>query len=85
MNTSFAAKIQAEKALVYDLRVTLKGEARYFIIMVEPAKRNAFLKAVEQDNGYVLEDFGEILHRGWDEPSEELKTELREKYGMYDE
>jgi hypothetical protein len=79
----FAAKITRDSALVYDLRLTLNGEARFFIIQVPRARREAFLAAVEKDTGFRLEDFGEILHRGWDEPPEELKAQLRAAYGMY--
>jgi hypothetical protein len=79
----FAQQITREKALVYDLRVTLSGEARYFILKVHPVKHNAFLLAVKKDAGFTLEDFGDILHRGWDEPDDGLKAELRQQYGMY--
>ena len=80
---SFAGHIARGSALVYDLRVTLDGEARYFIVKANPAKRAAFLNAVEKDSGFRLEDFGQILHRGWGEPGEALKALLREEYGMY--
>lgn len=79
----FAQHVTREKALVYDLRVMLQGEARYFIVKVSPAKQRAFLQAVERDAGFRLEDYGDILHRGWDAPDEELKAHLREQYGMY--
>ena len=79
----FAQNILREKALVYDLRAVIDGERRYFIIKVTPTKRAAFIKAVEKDAGFSLEDFGEVLHRGWDEPDDDLKAVLREQYGMY--
>lgn len=50
---------------------------------IPPARQAAFLNAVARDAGFRLEDYGDILHRGWDEPSEELKASLREQYGMY--
>jgi len=77
-----AAQITREKSLVYDLRAALNGEQRYFIVKVPPAKRRAFLKAVEKDAGFRLEDYGDILHRGWDEPDDELKELLREQYAL---
>ena len=81
----FAQHITREKALIYDLRVTLNEEARYFIMRIPPAKQSVFLQAVARDAGFRLEDYGDILHRGWDEPAEELKASLREQYGMYAE
>lgn len=81
----FAQRITREKSLVYDLRAMLNGERRYFIVKISSAKRAAFLKAVEKDTGFRLEDYGDILHRGWDEPDDELKATLREEYGMYQE
>jgi hypothetical protein len=80
---SFAARIAKETALVYDLRITMDGEARYFIIKVPPAKRAAFVDAVAKDAGFTLEDYGDILFRGWNEPSDEVKAILHERYGMY--
>ena len=81
----FAAQIAKEKLLVYDLRVVLNGDPCYFIIKVLPAKRQAFVRAVAEDTGFQLEDYGEILHRGLDAPSEALKAQLREQYGMYED
>lgn len=81
----FAARIAASRALIYDLRVFMQNEHRYFIIQVTPAKQHAFLKAVEQDKGFRLEDYGDILCRGWDEPSNRLKHTLHTQYGMYPE
>jgi hypothetical protein len=81
---SFSARIAAQTALVYDLRATLNGEARYFIIQVTPGKRAAFERALAADAGFTLEDFGSILHRGWDAPDDGLKLKLREQFGMYD-
>ncbi|MBN8542820.1 MAG: hypothetical protein J0M34_00975 [Alphaproteobacteria bacterium] len=81
----YAQQITREKALVYDLRAMVNGEKRYFIVKVSPAKRTAFLHAVEKDAGFRLEDYGDIIHRGWNEPEDGLKAMLREKYGMYQE
>ncbi len=79
----FTARIEQSRALVYDLRVTLNAERRYFIIRVERSRHAAFLRAVERDQGFIFEDFGDILHRGWDEPDEDLKADLRQRFGMY--
>ncbi len=81
-NATFAETLKRKEALVYDLRALVNGEHRYFIIKITPAKQNAFLQAVEKDAGFRLEDYGHILHRGWDEPEDDLKKLLREEYGM---
>ncbi len=81
-NAGFAESMQRKDALVYDLRAVVNGELRYFIIHVTPAKQATFLHTVEKDAGYRLEDYGDILHRGWDEPEDALKEQLRQEYGM---
>jgi hypothetical protein len=80
---TFAQAIRAEDC-IYDLRATIHKERRYFIVRVAAAKRAAFLRAVEKDAGFRLEDFAEILHRGWDEPDEALKAQLKAQYGLYE-
>lgn len=80
---TFAQAIRAED-YIYDLRATINNERRYFIVKVPSAKRAAFLRAVEKDAGFRLEDFAEILHRGWDEPDDELKSQLHAQYGLYE-
>jgi hypothetical protein len=78
----FAGRVTRENALVYDVRVVLNDEHRYFIIKVPSVKRSAFLQAVEKDKGFRMEDYGDILHRGWDEPEDDLKKILRVQYGL---
>ncbi len=85
ISSGFADQFVRDKTCLYDLRVTLNGEQRYFIVNVHQARQTAFLKAIEKDAGFQLEDYGTILHRGWDEPEEELKQQLHERYGMYPE
>jgi hypothetical protein len=79
---SFAGSITQKETLVYDVRAVTNDEQRYFIIRVLSAKQAAFLRAVEKDAGFRLEDYGDILYRGWDEPEDDLKASLREQYGM---
>ena len=81
----YAEQITREKALVYDMRAVVNGEARYFIIKVEPAKRVAFLRALEKNEGFRLEDYATVLHRGWNAPEDALKEALHKRYGMYQE
>lgn len=72
----------AEHFGVCDLRAVVNDEQRYFIIKVTPAKQAAFLWAVEKDAGLKLEDYADILYRGWDEPEADLKEQLRQEYGL---
>ncbi len=81
-NAGFAESITQKDALVYDLRAVVNDEQRYFIIKVSYAKQAAFLRAVEKDAGLRLEDYGDILYRGWDEPEDDLKEQLRQEYGL---
>lgn len=81
--SNFAASVTKGNDIVYDLRAHLNDEDRYFIIKIAPAKHQAFLKAAREDSGFRLEDFGEILHRGWDEPPYEVKLKYDQLYGMY--
>ena len=80
---AFSQRVLSSRALVYDLRATLHGERRFFIIEIAPPKHGAFLRALDQAAEFRLEDFGTILHRGWDEPDDELKADLSRRFGMY--
>lgn len=81
--TKFASRIKRDSTLVYDLRVTIQGLKCFYIVNIIPAKRAAFLAAINKDQGYQLTDYGTILYKGWGEPSNALKMQLREEYGMY--
>ena len=80
---SFAEKYKNASALIYDVRLTLNDEARYFIINVNPNKHLQFKRAIAEDMGFRLDDFGEILHRGWGEPENDIKQLMHAQYGMY--
>lgn len=80
---AFSQRVLSSRALVYDLRTTLHGERRFFIVEVTPAKHDAFLRAVDSREDIRLEDFCTILHRGWGEPDQELKADLNRRFGMY--
>ncbi|GAA6168333.1 hypothetical protein NBRC116591_21440 [Sessilibacter corallicola] len=82
---SFRDKIRHENDLVYDIRGEVNGEKRYFILKVASDKHRSFLAILEKGKPYNPLDYGEILYRGWDEPPDELKQELGQKYGMYSE
>ncbi len=79
----FTEQVSRGKALIYDLRAIINDEKRYFIVKILPAKHQAFLQTIDKNSGFRLEDFGQILYRGWDEPEEKIKEILRKQYGMY--
>lgn len=83
MITSFASKIEKNTALVYDLRATKNEKTRFFIVRIDPARHDAYLRAFNENNNLNLKDYGKVLHMGKGEPSDDLKAELHEKYGMY--
>ena len=57
----------------------------YFDKLKNKPKFKAFNTAWDSDEAMDFNDYGTILHRGFGNPSEELKAELREKYGFYEE
>ncbi len=80
----FAAKLLQQRALIYDLRWTDKSSmSLYAIFEVEPSKHQSFLSQIDSDKTFNLKHYGKILHSGVNEPSEALKAELHQKYGMY--
>jgi hypothetical protein len=79
---NFVGKVEKDSTIIYDMRVMLNGEARFFIIKVHPHAHALFLRKVEEDKGMTLEDYGTILHRGFGEPDMELKAMLRERYAL---
>lgn len=84
MSGNFALRLQAQRALIYDLRVTLESEPRFFIFEADPAKHAAFTHALMQKDAIRLEEYGTILLRGWGEPDEAMKADLHARFGLYD-
>lgn len=80
---AISQRVARSRALVYDLRATLHGERRFFILEIERPKHAAFLRALAHGETFRLEDFGTILHRGWGEPDAELKAGLGHRTGMF--
>lgn len=80
---NFAAKILKENELVYGLSTVKNGRKLWYIVKIEKAKHEVFKRTLEGTALFNLTDFGEILHSGEGEPSDALKDEMREKYGMY--
>ena len=79
----FAKIIGSKSALVYDLRITIDGIKKFFIVKIKSTHHQAFLQALKKNAGFDLADFGTIIYSGRNEPSEQIKAILREKYDMY--
>lgn len=82
---SFSTRITRESALVYDLRFHLHDLTAWYIFQADRTKHEAFKKAFAATGSIKLEEYGKILHFGWDEPPEELKAELNRKYRLYND
>ena len=82
---SMVAKIIRDNAIVFHISVKHEGRDAYYVLEVDKPKFKAFNTAWDSDEAMDFNDYGTILHRGFGNPSEELKAELREKYGFYEE
>lgn len=85
---SFAAKISRNGSLIYELRSCNPLGPVYFILKVTKHSHEAFKRMLSdeaggQDETVDLTRYGEVLHKGYGEPPDTLKAQLREQYGMY--
>lgn len=59
------------------------GRWAYYFVLVKPYREPAFLRAVHGDGVIDLLDFGKVIASNYgEEPTEEIKDYLREKYGF---
>lgn len=82
---SFADKIIAQKGhLVHKLKAKdSTGRWAYYFVLVEPHREKAFLDALKSEETIDLEDFGKVIASCYgEEPNEQVKTFLKEKYGF---
>jgi hypothetical protein len=82
---SFVDQIIAKKGhLVHKLKAKdSTGRWAYYFVLVEPTRETAFMKAIQGDGMIDLEDFGKVIASCYgEEPNEETKTFLKEKYGF---
>jgi hypothetical protein len=80
----FAGQLTKSRDIVYDLRCPdLDGDPCYYILKIEPAKHERFLVALESNLRFNMSDYGELMYFGRGEPEDELKSYLRDTYGMY--
>ncbi len=84
-NRSFVDKLIAKKGhLIHKLKAKdSTGRWAYYFVLVEPQRESAFMKAIDGDGMIDLEDFGKVIASCYgEEPNEETKTFLKEKYGF---
>lgn len=59
------------------------GRWAYYFVLVKPIKERAFLKAIEGDGIVDLAAYGTIIASCYgEEPTQEVKDFLKEKYGF---
>lgn len=83
--SSFVDKIIAKKGhLIHKLKAKdSTGRWAYYFVLVEPMHEKAFLAALESNQSIDLEEFGKVVASNYgEEPSEEIRTMLKEKYGF---
>ncbi len=81
---AFVDKIVSSKSeFIYKVNATdSTGRRAFYYILVDKLKLKEFL-AMKPDGRYDLADFGQILASGYgDEPSDDVKAILKEKYGF---
>jgi hypothetical protein len=84
-NRSFVDKLIAKKGhLIHKLKAKdSTGRWAYYFVLVEPQRESAFMKAIDGDGMIDLEDFGKVIASCYgEEPNDETKTFLKEKYGF---
>ncbi len=83
--SSFVDKIIAKKGhLIHKLKAKdSTGRWAYYFVLVEPMQEKAFLSALESNQSIDLEEFGKVVASNYgEEPSEEVRTMLKDKYGF---
>jgi hypothetical protein len=83
--SSFVDKIIAKKGhLIHKLKAKdSTGRWAYYFVLVEPAQEKGFLAALESKESIDLEQYGKVVASNYgEEPNEEVRTMLKEKYGF---
>jgi len=82
---SFVDQLIAKKGhLIHKLKAKdSTGRWAYYFVLVEPPRETAFMAAIEGDGMIDLEDYGKVIDSCYgEEPNEETKQFLKEKYGF---
>lgn len=81
----FISKIIREKSIIYHYETNLESGKKYFFILdIDKSKHKKFQEDISIPQEINLNDYGKILHKGYGQPSDELKAELKQKYGLYE-
>ena len=82
---SFTDQVIAHKGhLIHKLKAKdTTGKWAYYFVLVEPVHERAFQQALEGSGVACLEDYGKIIASCYgEEPTQEIKDFLKEKYGF---
>lgn len=79
------AQYLLENEIVYGLRAKQKYGMAYYILKVEKDKHVTFDAKWKGKEKVELTDYGELLYKGYGDPPDKVKNEMRIKYGMYKE
>lgn len=82
---SFVDQIIAKKGhLIHKLKAKdSTGRWAYYFVLVEATREAAFLKVIEGDGSVDLEEYGKVIASCYgEEPSQEVKDFLKDKYGF---
>jgi hypothetical protein len=82
---TFVDQIIAKKGhLIHKLKAKdTTGRWAYYFVLVEAPREQAFLKSIEGDGIIDLEDYGKVIASCYgEEPTQEIKEFLKEKYGF---
>lgn len=82
---SFADKLIAQKGhLIHKIQATdITGERAYYFLLVEPHREKALADIIASKQDFDLLDYGKIIASCYgEEPSEEVRTFLKDRYGF---
>lgn len=82
---SFAEKIIANKGhLIHKIQATdISGQRAYYFLLVEPHKEKSLADIIASNKDFDLLDYGKIIASCYgEEPTEEIRTMLKDKYGF---
>jgi hypothetical protein len=82
---SFVDQIIAKKGhLIHKLKAKdSTGRWAYYFVLVEAPRETAFLESIKGDGTVDLEEYGKVIASCYgEEPSDEVKDFLKERYGF---
>lgn len=72
-----------DSVLLLQQHIALANKEAWYYVRIDADKMPAFIRALRmQDSSKKLTDFGEVLHSGYDHPSEELAKKMAEEYQL---